>query len=302
VKTFGYPRATQVVHHLREHETDENRGRWAMNRWVLALGVLLLTPVLLPRVAIAGPSTTTGASVRVVVDTKALGDAEAPFAAEIDQTLRAAVEEAGYVLDDSVRADATVRVRLSFFNQEDLDYQIDVDIAAGEQLVRLETVGCPHCEVDQLLARVDGRHTEILAALERALVRSREHVPPEGETPEGETPPVQEQEPGKPKPFGTLGGLGIGLAVLGVGTIVAGGVELGRGTIYDDVSRVTTERSFVDHRPVGGALLGVGGVVLAAGVTMLVVDIVRSKKHRHAGLAVPLLGPSIVGLGYTGQF
>jgi hypothetical protein len=275
-----------------------------MNRWVLALGVLLVTPVLLlPRVAIAGPATTTGASVRVVVDTQALGDAEASFTAKIDETLRAAVQEAGYVLDDSVRADATVRVRLSFFNQEDLDYQIDVDIAAGEQLVRLETVGCPHCEVDELLARADGRHTEILAALERALARSSEHVPPEGEAPpEGETPPVQELEPGKPKPIGALGSLGIGLGVLGVGTIVAGGVELGRGKIYDDVSRVTTERSFVDHRPVGGALLGAGGVMLAAGVTMLVVDIVRSKKHRHAGLAVPLLGPSIVGLGYTGQF
>jgi hypothetical protein len=251
-------------------------------------------------VAIAGPATTAGASVRVVVDTKALGNAEASFAAEIDETLRAAVEEAGYVLDDSVRADATVRVRLSFFNQEDLDYQIDVDIAAGEQLVRLETDGCPHCEVDQLLARVDGRHTEILAALERALVRSREHVPPEGETPPGETPPVEEQEPGKPKPFGTLGSLGIGLGVLGVGTIAVGGVELGRGKIYDDV--VTTERSFVDHRPVGGTLLGVGGVVLAAGVTMLVVDLVRSKQRRQTGLAVPLLGPSIVGLGVAGQF
>jgi hypothetical protein len=228
-----------------------------MNRWVLALGVLLLTPVLLlPRVAIAGPATTAGASVRVVVDTKALGNAEASFAAEIDETLRAAVEEAGYVLDDSVRADATVRVRLSFFNQEDLDYQIDVDIAAGEQLVRLETDGCPHCEVDQLHARVDGRHSEILAALERALVRSREHVPQEGETPPGETPPVEEQEPGKPKPFGTLGRLGIGLGVLGVGTIAVRGVELGRGKIYDDV--VTTERSVVDHRPVGGPLLGVG--------------------------------------------
>jgi hypothetical protein len=274
-----------------------------MNRWVLALGVLLVTPVLLPRVAIAGPATTTGASVRVVVDTKALGDAEASFATEIDETLRAAVEEAGYVLDDSVRADATVRVRLSFFNQEDLDYQIDVDIAAGEQLVRLETVGCPHCEGDEVLAQVDGRHSEILAALERALVRSREHVPPEGETPpEGGTPPEQEPESGKAKPIGALGGVGIGLAVLGVGTLVVGGVEFGRGKIYDDVSRVTTEASFVDHRPVGGALLGVGSVVLAAGVTMLVVDIIRSKKRRHAGVTVPLLGPSIVGLGYTGQF
>jgi hypothetical protein len=298
VTSFGYPRATEVVHHPRRHETDENRGRWAMNRWVLALGVLLVTPaLLLPHVAIAGPATTTGSSIRVVVDAKALGDAEASFAAKIDEKLRAALEDAGYVLDDSVRADATVRVRLSFFNQEDLDYQIDVDIAAGEQLVRLETVGCPHCGEDELLARVDSRQSEILTALERALAQSSDTVvpaPDEG----GEDPPVQ--EPGKGKPIGALGGVGIGLAALGVGSIVAGGAELGRGKIYDDI--VTTERAFVDHRPVGGALLGVGGVVLVAGVTMLVVDIVRSKQRRHAGLPVPLLGPSIVGLGVAGRF
>jgi hypothetical protein len=77
-------------------------------------------------------------------------------------------------------------------------------------------------------------------------------------------------------------------------------VELGRGRIYDVV--VDTERTGVDHRPVGGALLGVGAVMLTAGVTMLVVDLVRSKKRQQAGLAHPLLGPNLVGLGYSARF
>src|SRR5688572_6913268 len=107
--------------HTPEHESDQNCGRWApMNRWVLMLGALMVTPTLvMPSVAIAGPAEAETTSVRVIVDTKALGDVETSAAAEIDESLRAAVEEAGYVLDDSIGAEATVRVRISFFNQED---------------------------------------------------------------------------------------------------------------------------------------------------------------------------------------
>jgi hypothetical protein len=265
----------------------------------LLLGVSLAVPVsVAPTSAIAGPAQADSASVRLIVDTEALGDAEAPFEGAANERLRAALEGAGYELDDSVRADATVRVRISYFNEADLDYQINVDLAVGEQIIQLAALGCPHCVDDDLLAAIDGRHTEILAALERALAQRTEPQPhvEEGNPPEAPTTTTT-------KPIGALGGVGIGVSVLGVGMLVVGGVELGRGRVFDDVTQSATERTGVDHRPVGGTLLGVGAVMLTAGVTMLVVDLVRSKKRRQqAGLAHPLLGPNIVGLGYSARF
>lgn len=259
----------------------------------------LMLMLMLPRVASAEAPQREGARVRVVVEAKELGDAGVPIIEAAAPSLRAAVEAAGYALEDSVEAEATVRVRITYFNADDRDFQVHVEISAGAEMVRLESVGCPNCADEALVAVIEGQRDEILAALERTSSRAEEpqqqpqQVEPENE-PIAPTP--------APKPIGVLGGVGIGVAVLGVGAIIGGGVELARGKVYDDVSRTRWDRTFVDHRPAGGALLGVGGVLLAAGVTMLVVDIVHSKKRREHAMAVPLLGPSMVGLGYTGQF
>jgi hypothetical protein len=266
---------------------------------VLRSSVLCLALLLGPSIARAAE----GEHVRVVVDVSMLGEEEASFVDAISPGLRAALEGAGYVLDDDiVSADATLRVRVRYFNEGNLDYQIDVDISAGEQLARLDTIACPQCFERDIVAKVEEKHEMILAGLARMLAKANEPAP--SERPQQPNTNEQPEASAKPKPIGALGGVGIGVAVLGVGTLVAGGIELGRGKIFDDRSTgLETDSTFVDHRPVGGALLGVGAVVLAAGITMIVVDVVRAKKRRgSAGVAVPLLGPSIVGLGFTGQF
>jgi hypothetical protein len=240
-----------------------------------------------------------GERVRVVVDVSMLGEEEASFADAISPGLRAAIEGAGYVLDEQVSADATVRVRVRYFNEGDLDYQIDLDISAGEQLARIDTIACPQCFESDIVAKVDAQHEVILAALARMLAEDGRE-PTNASEPE---PRVNEEPEPRPKPIGVVGGVGIGVAALGVGALVAGGVELGRGKVYDAVTQIETQRSFVDHRPVGGALLGVGAVVLAAGITMVIVDVVQAKKRRdRTSLAVPLLGPNMVGLGFSGKF
>jgi hypothetical protein len=269
-------------------------------RPLLFVCVLLTTPlVVVPTSAIAGPGQSDSARVRVVVDAVALGDAGSFFEDEVGTELRAALEQAGYGLDDGIRADATVRVRISFFNEADLDYQVHVDISAGPELVQLEILGCPQCVDDDLLDKIHGQQAQIIAGLERALGTAHDRTQPASED---ETP-----KPQRAKPIGpimALGGVGIGATTLGIGVLIAGGVEFGRGRVYDELTQIPTEHTFVDHRPIGGALLGVGGVVIAAGVTMLVVDIVRSRKRQRqqVGLAHPLLGPSIVGLGFSGRF
>ena len=53
----------------------------------------------------------------------------------------------------------------------------------------------------------------------------------------------------------------------------------------------------------GGVLLGAGTVLLAGGLTMVIVDVVRARTQRgQTARAVPLLGPSTVGLGFAGKF
>ena len=263
----------------------------------LRSSVLCLALMLGPSVARAAE----GQHVRVVVDVSMLGEEEASFVDAISPSLRAAIEGAGYVLDEGVSADATVRVRVRYFNEGDLDYQIDLDISAGEQLARIDTIACPQCFEADIVAKVDGQHEVILAALARMLANTGSEPATANGSETSNEPPAGEP---KPKPIGALGGVGIGVAVLGVGALVVGGVELGRGKIYDDVPTGSKlNSSFVDHRPVGGALLGAGAVVLAAGVTMVIVDVVRAKKQRKsAAIAVPLLGPRVVGLGFTGTF
>jgi hypothetical protein len=258
------------------------------------LGILVFAS---PNLAIGSPTAEQPSTVRLVVDAKALGEAEATVTATVAEQLRADLESAGYKLDDSIRAQASVRVRMTFFDEAQHDYLIDIDISAGSDISRLETLSCPNCAEQSLFALIHNHHDEIFAGIERALANS--HIEPS---------PNEEAVPGPkldgPKRMGALGGVGIGVAMLGIGALATGGVELGRGKVFDDVSSGTAlERTFIDHRPVGGALLGAGAVVLVAGVTMLVVDlVVRSKKRKQTGFAAPLLGPNIVGLGYTGNF
>jgi len=271
-----------------------------------AAGALLVAMCLLaaplaqaaPGLAHVAPSSGDSPSVRLVVDASALGQTSDVYEDVVAQELRTAFENSDYSLEDSVRADATVRVRIIFFNEADLDYQIEIDISAGPELVRLDSIGCVQCADEDLMAKIEGAAPKILAGLEHALAAS-------GESPE----PREPDDPGQDAPSTTvktitaLGGVGIGAAALGLGLVVAGGVELGRGRVYSEATSRPTERTGFDHRPPGAALLGVGGAVLMAGVALLAVDLIRIKnRRRQQAVAHPLAGPGLVGLGLTGRF
>src|SRR5689334_21893282 len=117
-----------------------------------ACATVLLAP---PSALAQAPSQ--AARVRVVVDAKDLGEAESFFDEEVGARVRGLVEAEGYEVLDSVDADATVRVRITFFNPDDLDYKIDVDISAGSEIVRLEPLDCPQCVDEDLLAKIEGQ-------------------------------------------------------------------------------------------------------------------------------------------------
>jgi hypothetical protein len=111
----------------------------------------------------------------------------------------------------------------------------------------------------------------------------------------------------KVKPIGPLGGVGIGVAVLGVGATIAGAVELSKGKVYDPGTLDRPDLEFTDHRPPGQALLGVGIATATVGVALLVTDVViRSKKRRaqtaSARTPFPMVGDGIVGVGLIQKF
>lgn len=77
----------------------------------------------------------------------------------------------------------------------------------------------------------------------------------------------------RPERLGFFGALGIGL---GGASIATGAVLVGRG----DGRRFIAELHPRDLRPPGYALIGAGAAVLSAGVTMLVIDVLRCKRDR----------------------
>ncbi len=241
------------------------------------------------------------ARVRVVVDAKDLGEAEGFFSEQVGEQVREAIQGAGYEILDSVDADATVRVRISFFNAADLDYKIDTDVSAGAEIVQLPRLDCPQCVDEDLLERIEGQRGEILAGIEKALLKEDRRNggdAGDGDAGDGDGDGV------RVAPIGPLGGVGIGVLAAGLGLTIGGAVELGRGEVFDDVP----DAGFLtgkDHGPRGRVLLGTGLVSVALGGALLVTDLVlRAKKrewHRY-GAAVPIIIPRGLGLGWVGQF
>jgi hypothetical protein len=279
-----------------------------MPKPAILASILLAAPLLASSSpAAAAPASADGergsTQVRVVVDAKGLGEAAEFFEKEVTARVKEAVEGAGYEVVESVEAEVTVRVRMSFFNEEDLDYQVDVDISAGSELVRLETLGCAQCVDEDLLGKIEGQGGEIVAGIDKALVRVKEG----GEEPSGGGDGGGEVE--EVGVIGALGGVGIGVAAVGLGVTIAGAVELSRGRVYEG-DPATSEARYLrwsDSRPRGQVLLGVGLGTLALGGALLVTDLVirakkRKRQREQASAFVPVFGAEMVGLGWVRHF
>ena len=207
------------------------------------------------------------------------------------------VEAHGYEILDSVDADATVRVRITFFNPDDLDYKIDVDISAGSEIVRLEPLDCPQCVDEDLLAKIESQREEVLAGIEKALARE-DRPPGSGVDGDGDDPDD------RIAPIGPMGAVGISVLGAGIGLTIWGSVELGRGEVFDNrpgAPRLTGQ----DHGPRGQILLGTGIASVAIGGALLVTDVVlraKQRKRNRSGAAVPMITPTSVGLAWVAQF
>lgn len=158
-------------------------------------------------------------------------------------------------------------------NGDTYDYRVVVNaMRDGAPVGPAAEVARCECNTEKLLDLVDER---IAAAVERLRSTPLEEPPPE---PQAEPEPEPVTTPSAPPPERRpISGLGIG----GIATAVASAGLLGGGiamvvaepkNVPDFYSR---ERTW---KPPGIAALAVGGAALAAGVSMLVVDVIQCRK------------------------
>lgn len=187
------------------------------------------------------------------------------------------------------------------------DYRVHVTaMRDGEPLgTAAEPTRC-ECTSEELLERVDAG---IDASIEQLHAPTPSEpvphavaapgaapAPSPGRSPPGPSPARSELDPSSRR-LGSLGQAGIGVAVAGAGLTVAGIMLAVRPRqIRGEPGNVETR----DFRGSGLGLVVSGGLVLATGVALLVVD--RVAARRRATAWVPVLRPGMVGLSIVRRF
>lgn len=189
------------------------------------------------------------------------------------------------------------------------DYRVSVTaMRDGEPLgPKAEPIRC-ECTIEELLERVDAGIDASIEQLHAPAPAPSEPVPQAAAAPAAAPAPSPEPAPHEPRPargeldtssrrLGPLGQTGIGVAVAGAGLTTAGIV------LAVQPRQIRGEPGNVEIRDFRGSGLGLaisGGVVLATGVALLVVD--RVAARRRATAWVPVLRPGMVGLSIVRRF
>jgi hypothetical protein len=270
----------------------------------LMLALLIASPTVLAQNPAAEE-----APLRVAVDTGALNEKDRE---RIRKFLQAGVVEEvraqGFTVVEDGSA-TTLRVRLEYLDEEDLEYAIHYDIQhGGEIYTDVPWVACTFCVDAKLLRAINGGLPTALERLEKLAEPDPVEGPVEDPDPVAEEPAhVEETEPVRVRPIGPLGFTGITMTTLGLGATIAGSVELSKGKIYSQGTLPDRTREFDDHRPAGKALLGTGVAVMSVGVALLVTDtVIRARKRRNSDSGkrafFPVTGEGIVGAGFIQRF
>lgn len=262
-----------------------------MTASLLAAGLLLLPA-----------SAEAGEPLQLIVDTSTLAEADRDgFRTTITTSLTETLATEGRELVDG--APTTLRVRVEYLAEENLDYTIIYEALQGsESLGEAASLTCSGCVEAKLVRTISEGVPAALVRIDELVAAKTEPTAP---TPTDEPPPAEPPAARVP-PIGALGIVGSIIAAGGVATLVAGGLELPKASeIGTSVNGVAPTR---EHGRTGQLLLAVGGGALVVGVAMLATDVVlRSKRNKAAKsravrVPTPLLGPGFVGMGLSGRF
>lgn len=287
-----------------------------MNATLLSSCLLALL-VCAPTSSRAAPSDE-GSRPRVLLeaDSSELGKRGTGLDEVVLEHLAPALEDEGIDTSGSIN-NLGARVHILPIDVESLHYSIIFELEQdGAYAQVLAPVDCKPCIDATLFEKIDARapafadlikarFNDELAADAGTQAESEHDLGAGDEPSEAEPDPAPAPEEPRPKIIGPLGYAGIGLATLGLGVTIVGGVELGLGRRYSTAG--TYELMGRDHRPAGYALLGIGGAVLITGAALLTADLVRRKRQRTASARpsvrlVPMLSPNGAALGAIGHF
>jgi hypothetical protein len=254
----------------------------------------------------ADPSSTTPAvdKVRLEVDHRALLAQQMADAAEDsaffvrEDGSKALREQHGVDVVDDDGAPAIV-VKLAWKDYEGSVYLIEVATRRPGQAPSVVESFEATCINNTALTKA------VVAKLPAALERLAEpepvvttEPPPEPEPAEPVVEAPAEQTDDSPRvPLGSLGKAGIGVGVVGAGTLISGGVLYALGRRFDPPTGRLEERDGRNFHPPGVALMVTGGAALVTGVVLILVDRTRARRSASA-----LVLPSPGGLVVTGRF
>lgn len=194
------------------------------------------------------------------------------------------------------KADRTIRVSVKRYGDDGENYEATILMLASGAVEHERTFACELCSDTELVTKVGKEVTRLsgrILSVAPQTPAATGNGEPKADEPKADEPPSAEGS----SAIGALGGVGIGVAVLGVAGVAAG-VPLSRKS--DAVRGAEGDADVRRLRPSGLALVGVGGGLMVVGAALIVLDVVRRKKTRTAFL--PTVTPNGVAFTLRGRF
>lgn len=265
--------------------------------------------VLLAVALIGGPShaEVTAPPVKVEVDVSTLPDSEVTrdLARKIAEHQAQVLQDAG--VDVTEHGSLILRVTVSRYGDGNVNYRATIAIVrdGNPKAIAERSMTCDLCRDGEFIIRIgDG-----VARMASFILYGQEEVPsrePVEERPDSTPPNGSQQTPENPEPerrpppkrIGPMGFAGIASLATGTG-LLAAGIPLALAPDRVRLAGDIVERR--STRPTGMALASVGSVLIAAGVVLTTLDVIRRKKQRRAAF-VPYVAPTGVAVSMEVRF
>lgn len=270
-----------------------------------SLALLLSATLIVPSTVLAAEP------VSIDIETSNLDRDGPTLEKQLRQRVAAALVEAGMTVDPGT---VERRVRIRVHRNEVFGYEVEVGTEVDGEVIAsgVEPFVCDPCRVLDLYDRVQGTVPAAVAAMRKH--EAPAPVPAETATAtaptgtndvtprEPDAPPVDDEQ-GKPRTVGALGWVGIVVGAAGIGAVVFGASRINRpatqtrSPTFDElvINEGTTQQGWVGF--------GVGIAGLAAGATMVAVDLTVLRRQRERRVSVrPDVRRGMTGVVLHGRF
>jgi hypothetical protein len=272
----------------------------------MVFGALTLVgPVTAMAAPPAPPDGDAGPRVNLTCDASVLGADVAPrIEHDIAEQLGPVLEQANMlVVAAPENAEQTLSVRVTAFDEEQRNYDIDLELRSDGGVATMVLVECPVCTERRLIAKLAEEIPRLIEVHQEKLGKDGNAITPELRPQEELAEvdqPVAEVRKRRLGPLGITGAamLGVGVAALATGGyLLDRGVEVEGGVVVEEVSSIPT----VDYLPPGVATLAAGFVAAGVGATLLALDLARTRKGRVRRFALQMT-PTYVGIQIHQRF